>query len=99
RTEPRRRPPHSEAPPPPDRPSGRLYATRRWKDVAMQRHQFSFEIEATPEEVWGVLHPPPPKHPPAGERRVIEYNDVRIEIVNEGDDNGEGLVRTCTFRV
>ena len=30
-----------------------------------------------------------------GERRVIEHGDVRIEIINEGDDKGEGLVRTC----
>ena len=30
---------------------------------------------------------------------MIEYGGVRIEIVNEGDENGEGLVRRCTFRV
>lgn len=64
----------------------------------MQRHEFSFEIDATPEEVWRALHPPAPRRPP-GEHRVIEYGGVRIEIVNEGDDKGEGLVRRCTFRV
>ncbi|MBV8235497.1 MAG: SRPBCC family protein [Acidimicrobiia bacterium] len=64
----------------------------------MQRHEFSFEIEATPEEVWRALHPPAPSWP-RGERRVIEYGGVRIEILNEGDANGEGLVRRCTFPV
>jgi hypothetical protein len=64
----------------------------------LQRHEFSFELEATREEVWSALHPPP--RPRAdGERRVLEHGDVRIEIINEGDDKGEGLVRTCTFRV
>ena len=64
----------------------------------MQRHEFSFEIDATPEEVWQALHPRPPARTP-GEHRVIEYGGVRIEIVNEGDDKGEGLVRRCTFAV
>ena len=64
----------------------------------MREHRFSFEIDATPEEIWAVLHAKP-KPRPDGERRVIEHGDVRIEIVNEGDEKGEGLVRTCTFRV
>ncbi len=64
----------------------------------MQRHEFSFELDATREEVWSALHPPP--RPRAdGKHRVLEHGDVRIEIINEGDDKGEGLVRTCTFRV
>jgi hypothetical protein len=64
----------------------------------MQRHEFHFDIDATREEVWYALHPKP--RPNAdGSRRVLEHGDVRIEIVNEGDENGEGLVRTCTFRV
>jgi len=64
----------------------------------MKEHRFSFEIDATPEEIWAVLHPRV-RPRPDGERRVIEHGDVRIEIVNEGDEKGEGLVRTCTFRV
>jgi len=64
----------------------------------MRTHQFSFEVDATRDEVWAVLHPPPPA-PRTASRRLIEYGDVRIEIVSEGDDNGEGLVRRCTFRV
>ena len=64
----------------------------------MRGHEFSFEIDATPEEVWRSLHPRPRPSPDGG-RRVIEHGDVRIEIVNEGDEHGEGLVRTCRFRV
>jgi len=65
---------------------------------AVRQHQFSFEIDATPEEVWRTLHPPMTPLP-NGERRVIEHGDVRIEIVHPGDDNGLGLVRFCRFRV
>src|SRR5689334_8056333 len=64
----------------------------------MQKHTFSFEVDATPEEVWRALHPPPRPTKP-GEHRVIEHGGVRIEIVNEGDEKGEGLVRRCTFPV
>jgi hypothetical protein len=64
----------------------------------MREHTFSFEVDATPEEVWRALHPRPRPTKP-GEHRVIEHGDVRIEIINEGDEKGEGLVRTCTFPV
>lgn len=66
----------------------------------MQQHEFSFEVDATREEVWAALHPPRPAATGGrGEHRVFEYGGVRIEIVNEGDEKGEGLVRRCTFRV
>jgi Polyketide cyclase / dehydrase and lipid transport len=65
---------------------------------AVRQHEFSFEIDATPEEVWRTLHPPLAPLP-NGERRVIEHGDVRIEIVHAGDENGLGLVRFCRFRV
>ncbi len=66
--------------------------------MALREHQFSFEIEATPDEVWKALHPR--LRPPApGEPIVIEHGDVRIEIVHPGDADGVGLVRHCTFRV
>jgi hypothetical protein len=64
----------------------------------VQEHTYSFEVDATPEEIWAVLHPAI-RPRPSGERRVIVHGDVRIEIVHEGDEHGEGLVRTCTFRV
>jgi hypothetical protein len=37
--------------------------------------------------------------PSDGTRRVIEYDGGRIEIIREGDEHGEGLVRTCEFQV
>lgn len=64
----------------------------------MREHGFSFEIDASSEEVWKALHPRLPPMPP-GERRVIEHGDVRIEIVHPGDADGLGLVRQCRFRV
>jgi hypothetical protein len=66
--------------------------------ATMQVHEFSFEVDATPAEVWRALHPTL-RPGPSGERRVIEHGDVRIEIVHPGDDDGLGLVRHCTFRV
>jgi len=66
----------------------------------MREHRFSFEVDATPDEVWGVLHPPPPaKEPGDTANRVFEYGGVRIEIQREGDADGAGLVRRCTFQV
>ena len=60
--------------------------------LAVREHRFSFEVEATPPEVWRALHP-------RLDRGVIEHGDVRIEIVHPGDEHGLGLVRHCTFRV
>lgn len=64
----------------------------------MREHGFSFEVDATPQEVWGALHPRVPAMPP-GEPFVIEHGDVRIEIVHPGDVDGRGLVRQCWFPV
>lgn len=64
----------------------------------VRAHGFSFEVDATPAEVWRSLHPRLPARPP-GDPLVIEHGDVRIEIVHPGDENGLGLVRHCTFRV
>ncbi len=59
----------------------------------MQDHQFAFDIDATPEEVWRVFWAPKTKG------QVIESGDVRIEILHPGDAKGEGLIRHCQFRV
>ena len=59
----------------------------------MQDHRYSFEVDATPAEVWNVLHPR------LGKGQVIEHGDVRIEILHPGDEHGDGLVRHCEFRV
>jgi hypothetical protein len=64
----------------------------------MQAHEFAFEIDATPEEVWRALHPRLPRDPD-GKPFVIEHGAVRIEIVDPGDEHGQGLVRRCEFRV
>jgi hypothetical protein len=64
----------------------------------IQEHSYSFEVDATPMEVWKALHPRLPAVP-GGERFVIEHGDVRIEIVHPGDANGLGLVRQCWFPV
>jgi hypothetical protein len=58
----------------------------------MQDHRFSFEIDATPQEIWRVFW---------GKKTgdVIEHGDVRIEILHGGDSTGEGLIRHCYFRV
>lgn len=60
--------------------------------TAVREHEFSFEVDATPDEVWQSLHP-------RLARGVIEHGNVRIEIVHPGDEHGLGLVRHCTFRV
>ncbi len=64
----------------------------------MQERQFSFEVEAPRRDIWSILHPRL-KPDPSGARRILESGDVRIEIVHPGDEHGEGLVRTCTYRM
>jgi hypothetical protein len=64
----------------------------------MKEHGFEFEVDAVREDVWAALHPKP-RPTKDGGRRVLEHGGVRIEIVSEGDEHGQGLVRTCTFRV
>ena len=58
----------------------------------MQDHRYSFEVDATPEELWRLFW---------GRKKgdVVEHGDVRIEILHAGDEKGEGLVRHCHFRV
>ena len=57
----------------------------------MQDHSFSFEIAATPREIWNLFW--------GQKRRVIQHGDVRIEYLHWGDETGNGRVRTCEFRV
>lgn len=57
----------------------------------MQLHEFSVEVEGTPEEVWQVFWFRGDRHRTNG--------DVTIEILHPGDETGEGLVRHCTFPV
>jgi hypothetical protein len=64
----------------------------------MQRHELSFVVDATPAEVWSVWWPPAPKLGP-GEIEVKEFGPVRIEILHQGDEHHDGLVRHCYYRV
>jgi hypothetical protein len=57
----------------------------------MQRHEYSVEIDATPEEVWEVFWYRGADKP--------QMKLGRIEILHYGDDVGEGKIRTCWFRV
>jgi len=57
----------------------------------MQDHSFSFEIAATPREIWNLFW--------GQKRRVIQHGDVRIEYLHWGDETGNGRIRTCEFRV
>jgi len=57
----------------------------------MQEHAFSFEVGATPQEIWRLFW--------GRRQRVIEHGDVRIEYLHWGDESGEGRIRHCHFRV
>jgi hypothetical protein len=63
----------------------------------MRSFTATFAVDAPVRKVWRVLHPPPP--PDAMLPRIIEYPAGRIEILTEGDEAGQGLVRTCVFDV
>jgi hypothetical protein len=56
-----------------------------------------FRVEAPARRVWRVLHPPVP--PDAPSPRILEYPGGSMEILAEGDEAGQGLVRTCIFGV
>jgi len=63
----------------------------------MREHRVEFHVDAPRKKVWRLLHPAPP--PDAPSPRVIKYEHGQIDIIQEGDERGQGLVRTCTFRV
>ena len=45
------------------------------------------------------MHPPLAQPGTIHAPRIIEHGNVRIEILNEGDEHGQGLVRHCYFAV
>ncbi|MGA9492917.1 MAG: SRPBCC family protein [Mycobacterium sp.] len=63
----------------------------------MRAYTVRFTVDAPPRRVWRILHPPPP--PDATVPRIVEYPAGSMEILFEGDDAGQGLVRTCVFDV
>lgn len=63
----------------------------------MHSYTVTFAVDAPARKVWRVLHPPAPRD--AVLPRIVEYPAGSMEILNEGDDAGQGLVRTCVFDV
>ena len=52
----------------------------------MQDHQYSFDVDASPEEVWSIFW-----NMKTGD--VMEHGNLRIEILHGGDGNGENYQR------
>src|SRR6266542_4767389 len=63
----------------------------------MQEHTTELLVEAEVPRVWRALHPRRPEGAALPWR--IEYPGGSIEVIVDGDEAGEGLVRLCTFRV
>jgi len=57
----------------------------------MQRHTRTFDVDASPKELWDLIW--------ASQRQNLQMGTVRIEILHPGDENGNGLVRHTWFRV
>jgi hypothetical protein len=57
----------------------------------MQDHRYEFVVDGTPEEVWEVMA--------AQSRADVDRGSVQIEILHQGDAEGNGLVRHCHFPV
>jgi hypothetical protein len=63
----------------------------------MQEHRVTFEVGAHPHRVWRLFHPKVPAG--ATVPRTFEHPGGTITILRDGDEAGEGLVRTTTFPV
>jgi hypothetical protein len=63
----------------------------------MQRHEVSYVVDAPPHRVWRLFHPKTPAD--AVVPRTFEHPGGSITILRDGDEDGAGLVRTCTFPV
>jgi hypothetical protein len=63
----------------------------------MHSYTAVFAVDAPARKVWRVLHPPAPGGAPSP--RIIQYPAGYMEILTEGDEAGQGLVRTCVFDV
>jgi hypothetical protein len=59
--------------------------------MAMQDHQFHFDVDGTAQEVWDVFW--------SNMRSGVKTKAVTIEIYHPGDEKGNGLVRHCDFAV
>jgi hypothetical protein len=57
----------------------------------MQEHRFSFVADGTPELIWEIFLN---QH-----RQGVQTEKVWVEILHQGDDAGNGMIRHCTFPV
>jgi hypothetical protein len=57
----------------------------------VQVHEYSVEVDGTPEEVWRIFW--------SQRSGTVTHGEVTIEILHPGDPQGEGLVRHCSFPV
>lgn len=57
----------------------------------MQEHTYSFVANGSRQQIWDIFL--------AQHRRGVETDKVRIQILNQGDEDGNGMVRYCRFPV
>jgi hypothetical protein len=63
----------------------------------MQEHSVELIVDAEVPRVWRTLHP---RRPEGVELPwQVKYPGGSIEVLVDGDEAGQGLVRLCTFRV
>lgn len=59
-------------------------------------------VDAPRDEIWTVLHPQRTfdrATTTLANPRVIEHGETRVEVLSEGDENGQGLLRRCWFAI
>jgi hypothetical protein len=59
--------------------------------ASVQDHTYSVDVEGSPEEVWSLFW--------SHRSGTRSHGKVTIEILQPGDERGEGLVRHCRFPV
>ena len=72
------------------------------KGMAMIIYDSDWIVDAPRDEIWAVLHPRKTfdrTTTSVAGPRVIAHGATRVEIVSEGDENGQGLVRQCRFAI
>ena len=68
-----------------------LVSRGRVETSPMQVHNYSVEVDGSPQEVWQLFWGYRKSRP--------EHDGVKIDILHPGDEVGEGLIRHCKFRV
>jgi hypothetical protein len=86
-------PPPTAGADPPHEVHLRAHSERRRRNAMVQRHEYSIELDAPPEQVWEVFWYRAPDRPQPKDVKT------RIEILHPGDADGNGLVRHCYFPV